>query len=210
MLRLFLHPLHPFLVVQIPLDSFADAGFEGVRWSPAEFALNLAGVDGVAAIVTRAVFDVCDQLARFASEMRGELVHQIANQFNDADVRPFIVTPDVVGFAELAAREHLPERFSVVAHVKPVADVHAIAINGDGFACANAFDDHRNQFFGKLKWPVIVRAIGRHDWQAVRVVIRAHEQIARCFACGIGRVRRVRCFFREKTGRAKATVNFVR
>lgn len=53
----------PFGVVQVPLHGLADAGFEGFLGSPAEFALNLAGVDGVAQVVAGAVGDVGDEFA---------------------------------------------------------------------------------------------------------------------------------------------------
>src|SRR5690606_25457054 len=53
-----LHAAAPFHVVQVPLDGFAQAGFEAFLRHPAKFALDLAGVDGVAQVVAGAVFDV--------------------------------------------------------------------------------------------------------------------------------------------------------
>lgn len=42
---------HPVLIVEIPLDGFANTGFEGFLRLPAEFAVDFRGVDGVAAVV---------------------------------------------------------------------------------------------------------------------------------------------------------------
>ena len=42
---------HPVLIVEIPLDGFANTGFEGFLRLPAKFAVDFRGVDGVAAVV---------------------------------------------------------------------------------------------------------------------------------------------------------------
>ena len=55
-----LHVGDPLRVFQIPGDGFLDAGLKGFGWLPAKFALELAGVYGVAAIMAGAVFNVRD------------------------------------------------------------------------------------------------------------------------------------------------------
>ena len=50
--------LNPSLVVEVPLDGFADACIEGLGRFPAEFAVDLGRVDGVAAVVTGAISDI--------------------------------------------------------------------------------------------------------------------------------------------------------
>jgi hypothetical protein len=45
----------PVRVVQVPLHGLADVGLEGLGRLPAKFVLDLAGVDGVAPIMARAV-----------------------------------------------------------------------------------------------------------------------------------------------------------
>lgn len=54
---------NPLGVNQIPLNRFANSGLEGFFWRPAQFALDLAGVDSVAQIVAGAVLDVGDELS---------------------------------------------------------------------------------------------------------------------------------------------------
>ena len=53
-----LHPLDPAGIVQIPLDRPPQAGLEIVLRLPAQLAADLAGVDGVAAVVAGPVLDV--------------------------------------------------------------------------------------------------------------------------------------------------------
>ncbi|MNG31980.1 hypothetical protein D3C84_1178860 [compost metagenome] len=52
----------PLGIVQVPLDGLADTGLEGFLRYPAQFALDLAGVDGIAQVVTRTVLNVGDQI----------------------------------------------------------------------------------------------------------------------------------------------------
>ena len=40
---------HPILIVEIPLNGLADAGFEGLGGFPTKLSVNLGGIDGVAA-----------------------------------------------------------------------------------------------------------------------------------------------------------------
>ena len=51
----------PVLMVKIPGDGVADAGFERDLRLPSELALDARAVDSVAAIVSRTVADVGDQ-----------------------------------------------------------------------------------------------------------------------------------------------------
>src|SRR5438105_3513173 len=95
---------------------------------------------------------------------------------------------DVVGFTINAAGKDLPERLGVIADVEPVANIHAIAVNRDGFASEAALDDDRDELLGKLIWTIIVGAIGNDDGQAVGMMVSAHEHVAGGLA---GRIRRV-------------------
>ena len=93
--------LHPRLIIQIPVDGFADALFKFVRGRPAQLALNLRGVNGITPVMAGPVLDEGNQLARMAAELGRQFVNDVANQFHDAEVRPFVVAADVVGLAEL-------------------------------------------------------------------------------------------------------------
>ena len=58
-----LYSLAPIQVIQIPLYSFANAGFEGFFRGPAQFLFDFTGVYGVAPVVARAVVYSGDQVA---------------------------------------------------------------------------------------------------------------------------------------------------
>src|SRR5690606_39081206 len=90
---LLLHPVavsaglymgDPFGVAQIPLHRLADAGVEGFCRLPAQLALQLAGIDGVAAVMSRAVGHIGDLLGvAFAVGARTQLVQQGAYGFDN-------------------------------------------------------------------------------------------------------------------------------
>ena len=109
----------------------------------------------------------------------------------------------------LPARQHLPERLGVVAHVEPVAHVHAVAVDRNRLAGQHALDHHRDQLLRELVRAVVVRAIGDDRGQAVGVMIGAHQHVARGLAGGVGRVRRVGRGFGEIAGRAEAAIDLV-
>lgn len=180
-----------------------------MRGPPAEFAVNLRGVNRVAAVVAGAVFHEGNELARTAAELRGEFINEVADEFHDAEVGPFVVAADAVGLASAPAQEGLPEGLRVVGHVEPVAHVHAVAINRDGLAGGSLVDDDRNELLGELARAVVVRAVGRDHVEAVSVVIRANEQVAGGLAGRVRRVRRVGRGLGEVAGRAEAAEDFV-
>ena len=69
----------------------------------------------------------------------------------DTEIRPLVVAADVVSLAELALAQNRPERLGVVADVKPVAHVHAVAVNRNRFPREHVLDDDGDELFGKLK-----------------------------------------------------------
>src|ERR1043166_5942300 len=85
-------------MVQVPAHGLAQAAGKGIAGFPAQLALDLRGVDGIAAIVARPVRDEGDELARVTAELRGHFIDEIADLFHDPEVGPFVVTADVVGF----------------------------------------------------------------------------------------------------------------
>lgn len=128
---------------------------------------------------------------------------------HEVEVRLLIVTADVVGLAGFAGGENSPQRLAVVADVEPVAHVHTVAINGNGFAGDEALENDGDELLGKLAWAVIVRAVGDERRQRVSVMVAAHEVIAGGLAGGVGRVRRVGRGFGKETGSAEGAEDFV-
>src|SRR5437899_907027 len=56
------HTLYPRPVVEIPLNRLADPAFKRLARLPAEFGLDLARVDSVAAVVSRTIGNELDQV----------------------------------------------------------------------------------------------------------------------------------------------------
>ncbi len=202
--------MDPILVLEIPFDRFADSLLEGIGGFPAEFLFDFSCVDGVAAVVTGAIFDEGNELTRVATEIGSEFVDQIANEFNDMDVGPFVVAADVVSLAGSAALQNLPERFRVITNKEPVTDVHAVAINRKRFAMDEILDNDRNELFGKLVRAVVIGAVGDDGIKPVSMMVSANEHVARGFTGGVRRVRGVRSGFSEVTRGAEAAIHFVR
>ena len=172
----------PILIVEVPLKRFADAGFEGVGGFPAELGLDFGGVDRVTAVVAGTILNKSDEFARVAAEVGAEFVDEATNELNDIDIGPFVVAANIVGLPCPAVLEDLPESFSVITDEEPIADIHAISINWQGFAGEEVLDYDGDELLGKLVWSVIVRAVGDDRIQTVGVVIRANQHIARGFA----------------------------
>jgi hypothetical protein len=119
------------------------------------------------------------------------------------------VAADVVGFAVRAASENLPQGLGVVANVEPIADIHAVAVHGNGFAGQATLNNDWNQLFRKLIRAVIVRAIGNDRRKAVGVVIGANQHVTGGFAGRIRGIGSVRGGLQEMPRSAERAVNFI-
>ena len=93
--------------------------------------------------------------------------------------------------------KHAANGAAVIAHIEPVADLLAIAINRKRLARERVVNDKRNKFFGKVVGAVIVGAVGGEHGQVVGVVIGAHQMIRRGLACGVRTVGFVAIGFAE-------------
>ncbi len=199
----------PRLILQIPLHGFANTGLKGVSGTPAEFAVDFRGINGITTIMTGAVGDEGDEAAGVSTDFRLKLVDEIAHELHEVKVRLLVVAADVVGLAELAVGQHGPEGFAVVADIKPVADVHAIAVNGDRLAGEDALDDDGDQLLRELIRAVVVRAVRDDCRQTVGVVVGANEEVTGGLGGRVRRIGGVRRCFGEEARFAKRAENFV-
>ncbi len=184
-----LHVCDPVGVVQVPLHGFADTGLEGFGGLPAEFGFELARIDGVAAVVASAVGHVGDLFGvALAVGAGAQLVEQGAHGVDDLDVGLFVPAADVVGLTQTAAFEHAADGAAVVFDVEPVADLHAVAVHRQRLAGQGVDDHQRDEFFGEVERPVVVRAVGGEHRQAVGVVPCADQVVAGGLAGAVGAV----------------------
>ena len=160
----------PGLVGHVPVDGGLEPlGEVGVRRPPAELALELGGVDGVAAVVAGAVGDPVEVL--------GVAPHGLEDHAQDRDVVPLAVGADEVGLPRAAAGQDVPDGRGVVLGVDPVADVLAAAVELGADAVDDVGDLPGDELLHVLVGAVVVGAVGDRGAQAVGAGPRAHEHV---------------------------------
>ena len=172
----------PGLVLHVPVDSGPEApGEVGVGRPPAELALQLGGVDGVAAVVAGAVGDPVEVL--------GVAPHGLQDHAEHGDVVLLAISPDEVGLPHAALGEDVPDGRGVVLGVDPVSDVLALAVELGAHAVDDVGDLPGDELLHVLVGAVVVGAVGDRGAQAVGAGPCAHEHVG----AGLGRaVRRGR------------------
>ncbi len=183
--------VEPFLVVKVPAHRLLDAFLELQRRFPAEFLLELGGVNRIAGVVAQTIRHVGDEVQVLAFGATEQLIDSFNHDLDDVDVLPFVEAADVVGFGNFAVMENHVDGAGMVFYEEPVAHVFALAVNRERLLVADVVDEQRNQLFGELVGPVVVAAV-RHDGRhAVGVVERAHKVVGTRLASRIRAMRRV-------------------
>ena len=143
----------PGLVGHVPVDGGLEPlGEVGVRRPPAQLALELGGVDGVAAVVAGAVGDPVEVL--------GVAAHRLQDHAQDRDVVLLAVGADEVGLPHAALGEDVPDGRGVVLGVDPVADVLAAAVELGAHAVDDVRDLPGDELLHVLVGAVVVGAVG--------------------------------------------------
>ena len=150
---------------------------------PAELALELRAVDGVAAVVAGAVGDPVEVL--------GVLSHRLQDHAQDRDVVLLAVGADEVGLPHAALREDVPDRGAVVLGVDPVADVLAAAVELGTDAVDDVRDLPGDELLHVLVGAVVVGAVGDRGAQAVGAGPGADQHVGGRLGRAIGRGRLV-------------------
>ena len=148
---------------------------------PAQLALELRAVDGVAAVVAGAVGDPVEVL--------GVAPHGLQDHAQDRDVVLLPIGSDEVGLPRAALGEDVPDGRGVVLGVDPVADVLALPVELGADAVDDVRDLPGDELLHVLVGAVVVGAVGDRGAQAVGAGPGAHEHVG----AGLGaRVRRGR------------------
>ena len=130
-----------------------------------------------------AVLDVGDLfLVRLAVGARAELVEDGAQGMDDVEVGLFVPAADVVNLARPARFEDTADGAAVVRDVEPVADLLAVAVDGQRLAGERVVDDQRDELFREVVGAVVVGAVGGEHRQPVGVMVGAHQMVAGGFA----------------------------
>lgn len=159
---------------------------------PAELALELGRVDGVAAVVAGAVGDPVEVL--------GVLPHRLEDHAQDRDVVPLAVGADEVGLPHAALGQDVPDGRGVVLGVDPVADVLAAAVELGAHAVDDVGDLPGDELLHVLVGSVVVGAVGDRGAQAVGAGPGAHEHIGGRLGRAVRRGRVVRSLLGELGG----------
>lgn len=160
----------PGLVGDVPVDGpLEPLGEVGVGRPPAQLALELGGVDGVAAVVAGAIGDPVEVL--------GVLSHRLEDHAQDGDVVLLAICADKVGLPHPALGEDVPDGRGVVLGVDPVADVLALPVE----LGADAVDDVRylpgDELLHVLVGAVVVGAVGDRGAKPVGAGPRSDEHV---------------------------------
>ena len=123
-------------------------GSNGTCGAPAE-PLQLRRVERIAAVVAGAIGDRTDQRFRLAG--------QIENPPGEIDVEDVIAAADVVDLARRAAIDQQIDGAAMIADVQPVALLQPVAIERHRDVVDRIRDEQRDQLFGKVVRPVVVR-----------------------------------------------------
>ena len=143
----------PGLVGDVPVDRLLEPlGEVGVGRPPAQLALQLGRVDGVAAVVAGAVGDPV--------EVIGVAAHGSEYHAQDGDVVLLPIGPDEVGLPRAALGEDVPDGAGVVLGVYPVADVLAAAVELGADAVDDVGDLPGDELLHVLVGAVVVGAVG--------------------------------------------------
>jgi len=169
----------PRLVGHVPVDGGLQAlGEVGVGRPPAQLALELGRVDGVAAVVAGAVGDPVEVL--------GVAAHGLQDHAQDGDVVLLPIGADEVGLPHAALGEDVPHRGAVVLGVDPVADVLAAAVELGAHAVDDVRDLPGDELLHVLVGAVVVGAVGDRGVQAVGAGPCAHEHVGTRLGGAIG------------------------
>lgn len=172
----------PGLVLDVPVDRLLEPlGEVGVGRPPAELALELGAVDGVAAVVAGAVGDPVEVL--------GVLSHRLEDHAQDGDVVPLAVGADEVGLPQAALREDVPDGRGVVLGVDPVADVLALSVELGADAVDDVGDLPGDEFLHVLVGAVVVGAVGDRGAKPVGAGPCAHEHVGARLGRAVRRAR---------------------
>lgn len=180
----------PGLVLDVPVDRLPQTlGEVGVGRPPAELALELGGVDGVAAVVAGAVGDPVEVL--------GVLSHRLQDHAQDRDVVHLAVGADEVGLPRAALGQDVPDGRGVVLGVDPVADVLAAAVELGADAVDDVRDLPGDELLHVLVGAVVIGAVGDRGAKPVGAGPSAHEHIGGRLGRAVRRGRVVRCLLGE-------------
>ena len=153
-------------MVEIPLNSFAQPGFEIFRRLPTELRAYLVRVERITPIVTGAIRDEFDQ-AVMRGARRIQFIEQQADRAHHFNVRSFRVPADIVSLAGAPLAPSLPGRIGL--EIRSVVQGGLRILEKIERVDYDVFR-HR-PVLGALDWPLLL-------WRALRMALLASLAVA--------------------------------
>lgn len=160
-----------------------------MRRPPAQLALELGRIDGVAAVVAGAVGDPVEVL--------GVAPHGREDHAQDRDVVLLAICADEVGLPHAALGEDVPDGRGVVLGVDPVADVLALPVELGADAVDDVRDLPGDELLHVLVGAVVVGAVGDRGAKPVGAGPGADEHVGAGLGRAVGARRAVRSLLGE-------------
>ena len=84
------------------------------------------------------------------------MTERVEQTLNHVEIAAFIARADVVNTAGPAVFQSHQDGATMVLDVNPIAHVHAVTINRNGFAVHCIRQGQRQKLLGKLPWTIVV------------------------------------------------------
>jgi len=154
----------------VPGDGVVETlGETGMNRLPAELALELGGVDGIAAVMAGTVANPVEGV--------GRPTHALEDGTKHVDVVLLAISPDEIGLADDTLGEDVPYGARVILGVNPIADVLAVAIELGANAAEDVGDLTRDELLHVLVGTIVVGAVGDSGAHAIGTGPRTNEQV---------------------------------
>ena len=110
------NPIHPLLVFKIPVDGLHNSNLKRGLRIPAEISFDLARVDTIATVMSKAVFHMFDEGLIYPIILQS--VMQLFNDgLDDKNVGTFVVTANIIDFTDLATIGNHINCFAVILDI---------------------------------------------------------------------------------------------
>ena len=133
--------------------------------------MDLGGVDRVAKVMSLPVRNEGDQALGFAELLKDDLY--------DVYIMHLVVSADGVDLTVATVMKDGVHRFAVILNIKPVPDVHAVAVYREILVIKCVNEHERDELLGKLVRAVVIAASAHRNRKPECSVIGKGEQI-RC------------------------------
>src|SRR5260370_38146621 len=134
-------------------------------------------MDWVPAMVSETIGDERKQALRFSKPLQ--------DQLHDIDVHHLAVTAKIIERSRFPLEECSDNSGAMVFHMNPITHIHTVTVNWQRLLPQRFNNHERNQFFGKLKWAIVVRATRDDHFLPVCLIGSEREKIGAGFGCRI-------------------------